>query len=206
MAKSAKPQHRGTKLRVAVVGCQIGARHAQAYHRLREHFELVAVCDTNLERAASVAIAAGKPEVTADFAALLRRGDLDLVSICTPPSLHFEQVKQALAAGCHVVCEKPLVGSLHEIDQLAEEERRTGRRIIPIFQYRFGAGLQKLRRLVELGVTGRNYLTTVETAWCRGPDYYAVPWRTSWAGSLGGCLLGQAVHAHDMLTYPKSRS
>ena len=50
-------------------------------------------------------------------------------------------------------------------------------------------------------MTGRCYLTTVETAWQRGLDYYAVPWRASWQGALGGCLLSHAVHAHDMLSY-----
>lgn len=190
-----------TKLRVAVVGCQIGMRHAQAYHRLHEHFELVALCDTDLKRAATVAAGLGAPALTTDFAVLLQRGDLDLVNICTPPSLHFEQIRQTLAAGCHVACEKPLVGSLYAVDLLASEARRTGRHIIPIFQYRFGNGLRKLKRLVELCVTGRCYLTTVETAWQRGLDYYAVPWRASWQGALGGCLLSHAVHAHDMLSY-----
>jgi predicted dehydrogenase len=61
--------------------------------------------------------------------------------------------------------------------------------------------VQKLKRLVDLGIAGRAYLATIETAWKRGDDYYAVPWRRTWKGSLGGCLLGHAVHAHDLLCY-----
>ncbi len=72
---------------------------------------------------------------------------------------------------------------------------------MPIFQYRFGHGVQKLRLLVEEGITGRAYLTTVETAWRRRPAYYAVPWRSRWATELGGPLVNLAIHAHDLVCY-----
>ena len=71
---------------------------------------------------------------------------------------------------------------------------------MPIFQYRFGHGLQKLKFLVEEGVAGRAYLTTVETAWRRRADYYAT-WHGRWETELGGALVTLAVHAHDALTY-----
>ena len=118
------------------------------------------------------------PRVLTDFGALCGLDDLDVVDICTPPYLHCAQTLQALAAGRHVICEKPLAGSLEDADQIAAAEPRSGRRVMPIFQYRFGHGLQKLRWLVEQGVAGRAYLTTVETAWRRRPAYYAVPWRS----------------------------
>ncbi len=72
---------------------------------------------------------------------------------------------------------------------------------MPIFQYRFGSGLQKLKWLHEQGVTGKALLTTVETAWRRRPDYYNVPWRGKWQTELGGALLTLAVHAHDAVYY-----
>jgi predicted dehydrogenase len=154
-----------------VVGCQVGAWHARAYHRLEDCFDLVAVCDTQQERTAALADELGDVEAVTDYAKLLRRGGIDLISICTPPELHLAQMLQAQAAGCHVVCEKPLVGSRHDLDLLRAAEAMSGRRVVPIFQLRFGAGLQKLLRLVELGVTGRRYLATVETAWRRGDDW-----------------------------------
>ena len=72
---------------------------------------------------------------------------------------------------------------------------------MPILQYRFGQGLQKLKLLVDEGVAGRPYLSTVEVAWSRGADYYAVPWRGKWATELGGTLLSHAIHALDMLCF-----
>ena len=190
------------RLRAAVVGCSVGRRHAAALARLSEYFELLAVCDTDVLRARSVAQESGGVEWVENYEALLSRRDLDLVSICTPPFLHFAQIVQALEAGCHVVCEKPMVGTLSEMDLLTEMAAQTHRRVIvPVFQMRFGSGLQKLKHLVDRGVTGRSYLTTIETAWSRGRDYYEVSWRRSWKGALGGCLLNHAVHAHDMLSY-----
>jgi predicted dehydrogenase len=124
-----------------------------------------------------------------------------VIDICTPPHLHFDQIQQVLAAGKHAICEKPLVSSLREVDVLARAETGSGRRIMPIFQYRFGHGVQKLRLLIARGLAGRAYLTTVETAWRRRAPYYEVPWRGKWATERGGALLGHAIHAHDMLCY-----
>lgn len=189
------------RLRVGIVGCRIGHRHALAFARLSALYEVRAVCDIDAGRARYVADALGGVDCMQSYDELLGRGGLDLISICTPPYLHFEQISEALQAGCHVICEKPLVGSLRELDELDLLGANNHARIIPVFQMRFGGGLQKLKRLVELGVAGRSYLATIETAWYRTREYYEVPWRRTWRGSLGGCLLGHAVHAHDMLTY-----
>jgi predicted dehydrogenase len=99
------------------------------------------------------------------------------------------------------VCEKPLVGSLAEVDELARYEAASGRRIMPIFQYRWGHGLQRVRHLVDAGVAGPARTSSVEVAWRRRAEYYAVPWRGTWASELGGVLTSHAIHAVDMLTY-----
>jgi len=52
-----------------------------------------------------------------------------------------------------------------------------------------------------LGIAGKPYLATIETAWKRTPEYYATPWRGGWETELGGVLLTHAIHAHDLLTY-----
>lgn len=189
-------------LRVAVIGLGVGEQHVGALAAQPDLFDLVALCDLDPAKAKAAAEKHGvSVPIETDVARLLRDGRLDVVHICTPPSTHFALTKQALEAGVHVVCEKPLVGSLRDVDRLAEISRATGRQVIPIFQYRFGDGLQRLRRLREAGLTGDALLTTIETAWLRGADYYAVPWRGKWATELGGVCITQAIHAHDMLTY-----
>jgi predicted dehydrogenase len=187
---------------VAVIGCGIGRSHIEeGYARLPEKFEVRTLCDLNQQRLASVADEFSVPRRTASFDDVLAMDDIDIVDICTPPTLHFPQAMAALAAGKQVVCEKPLVGSLEEIDQLTAAEAKATGRIMPVFQYRFGNGLQKAKRIVELGLAGKPYLATVETAWLRGTKYYSVPWRGRFETELGGALLTHAIHAHDILTY-----
>jgi len=187
---------------VAVIGCGIGRNHiAEGYARLRDQFDLQVICDLSQERLTAVGDEFSVPRRTTSFDEVLAMGDIDIVDICTPPTLHFPQVMAALAAGKQVVCEKPLVGSLHEIDQLTAAETRARGRIMPVFQYRFGNGLQKARRIIELGLAGKPYLATVETAWLRGAKYYSVPWRGRFETELGGALLTHAIHSHDILTW-----
>ncbi len=190
------------RLHVAVAGLGIGSEHVRSYRALPELYDLVAVCDPDAARAERVAKQFEVPRIVGGFEELLALPELDVVDVCTPPHLHYEHASRALEAGKHVVCEKPLAGSLAQADALAGVEKRSGRRLTPIFQYRFGAGLMKLRHLVEKGVAGRHYLTTIEIAWRRGLDYYgAAPWRGRFETELGGILVSHAIHAHDMLTH-----
>ena len=115
------------------------------------------------------------PRVTTDFAELCGMNDLDLIDICTPSHLHAAQSLEALVTGKHVICEKPVAGLLREVDELSQAEVQSGKRVMPIFQYRFGHGLQKLKFLVDAGLAGQAYLTTVETVWRRRAAYYAAP-------------------------------
>jgi len=104
------------RLRIAVVGGGIGTFHIEAYKSLPDQYDLVAICDIDRAKAQQVAANHGIPRVTTDIAELCRMADLDVIDICTPPHLHFVQVQQALAAGKHAICEKPLVDSLKAVD------------------------------------------------------------------------------------------
>lgn len=188
-------------LKVAVVGSGIGRSHINAYKLLPEQFDVRILCDIDRAKGQTLAAECGIPEVLTDYSELCKRGDIDVINICTPPHLHFAQCQQALESGKHAICEKPLVGSIKDVDALIEIEARSGRRLMPIFQYRWGHGVQKLKYLIEAGLAGKAYLTTVETAWRRRSDYYAVPWRGKWKSELGGCLLGHAIHGLDGMQY-----
>ena len=166
---------------------------------MKDRFTVAAVCDIDDAKAQEAAARIGAEVLT--FDEVLARDDIDIVDLCTPPSLHLDQIARALRAGKQVVCEKPLVASLADVDHLAAIQAESPGRIMPIFQYRWGNGLQKVRALVDAGAAGTLYTSTVEVAWRRRADYYAVPWRGRWATELGGVLLSQAIHAMDMLTY-----
>jgi predicted dehydrogenase len=192
----------GKKLTVAVIGGGIGRAHIEEGYALNaDRFEVAALCDPDAARRDAVADEFGISRRVASFEEVLDMRDVDVVDICTPPFLHFDQVRAALDTGKHVICEKPLVGSLQQVDALADLETRSRGRLMPVFQSRFGDGVQQVRRLIDAGLCGKAFLATAETCWRRGAAYYAVPWRGKRETELGGTLLSHAIHTHDVLTY-----
>ena len=187
---------------VAVVGCGVGRNHiARGYGKHQDKFRVVAVCDVDEGRLVAIADEFSVPRRTRSFYEVLRMDDVDIVDICTPARLHFGQILGALSAGKEIVCEKPLVGSLAEIDRVIAAEKEAAGRVMPIFQYRFGDGVQKAKRIIDLGVVGNPFLATVETSWKRTPKYYQTSWRGRWETERGGVLLMHAIHTHDLMTW-----
>ena len=162
---------------------------------------MLALCDIDETALAAVGDEFSIARCTKSIEEVLGMQDVDIVDICTPPGLHVAHTLAALAAGKEVVCEKPLAGSLVEIDRIIGAEAEAAVRVMPVFQYRYGNGLQKAKRIIELGIAGKPYLATVETAWRRSAQYYETPWRGRLATELGGVLLTHAIHSHDLLTY-----
>src|SRR6185436_13325469 len=75
----------------------------------------------------------------------------DLVSICTPPGLHADQTIQALRTGAWVLCEKPMVGSLADLDRVEAAEKETGRSACSVVQWRFGSAALHYKKLIDAG-------------------------------------------------------
>lgn len=186
-------------IRVAILGAGIGAQHLAGYRALPARFEVRTFCDLDAARARGVVGEDDSITVTGDLDGVLADPDIDLVDVCLPPHLHFSISEKVLAAGKHVVCEKPLVRSLAEADALIALAQKAGRRVFPVFQYRYGRGTAQLRGLIDTGLAGKAFAASLETHWNRDSDYYAVPWRGTWAGESGGAVLGHAIHNHDLL-------
>lgn len=187
------------QIKVAIVGAGIGAKHLEGYLQLPKRFAVRTLCDIDSERAGKLITDLPEINLEADFDAVLADPDIDLVDICLPPHLHFKMSMAALRAGKHVVCEKPLVSSLRDADQLIEQAIKSRRILSPVFQYRFGPETAKLHALMDAGLTGKPYAASIETHWNRDAAYYAVPWRGTWKGEQGGAVLGHAIHNHDLL-------
>ena len=187
-------------IRVAIIGAGIGREHLAAYRTLADRFTVAVVCDLDTARATE--IIAGDPiAVTADFDAVLQDPAIDLIDVCLPPHLHFSATTRALEAGKHAICEKPLVTCLHDAEALMATEAAVPGTLYPVFQYRYGRAMAQLQALEAAGLTGVPYTAAMETHWARRADYYAVPWRGTWAGENGGAVLGHAIHNHDLITH-----
>jgi predicted dehydrogenase len=187
---------------VAVVGMGIGRSHiVEGYLTNPDKFKVLALCDLNVERMNAVGDEFGIERRITSFDDLLTMDDIDIIDVCTPPMLHHPMTLASLKANKHVICEKPLVGSLAQVDEVIAAEAQSTGRLMPVFQYRFGDGVEQAKTIIDAGIAGKPYVGTVETLWRRGPDYYAVPWRGKWATELGGVLMTHAIHPHDMFTY-----
>jgi len=184
---------------VAILGAGIGSEHLNGYLALGDRFQVSHICDLDTSRASDLAARAGA-KVTTDIQDVLSDPQVDLVDICLPPMLHVPVACDALAAGKHVILEKPIAGSLAEADRLAVAAADTPGQVFPVFQYRYGRALEALSRLQDAGLLGQPQVAALEVHWNRGADYYATRWRGSWERELGGAVLSHAIHIHDLLT------
>ena len=162
--------------------------------------KLVAVCDTVAERAEAAAKQYGG-EVYTDHTAMLDRGDIDIVSICTPSGLHPAHGIAAAERGIHVVTEKPMGITLDSVDRLirACDENRV--QLFVVKQNRLNTTMQLLKKAVEKGRFGKIYTVQSNVFWQRPQNYYDMAkWRGTWEFD-GGAYMNQASHYVDALTW-----
>ena len=192
----------GDPIGIGIIGAgEISLLHAAAYRALGDRVRLAAVADIDRDRSKFLAERFEIASVHDDYQRLLADSDVEAVSICTPPFLHVQQSVEALAAGKHVLCEKPVAPNLASLDRIAEAEQAAGRIFSGVFQHRVGRGAQQVKALIERGRFGRLLLGLTHTLWMRGPSYYEVWWRGSWAQECGGASVSQALHGIDMLLW-----
>ena len=178
----------------------IGDAHARAVEATQGRVKLVAATDLDAGRVRDFAARHHIPETFTDFAAMLRATQPDLVIVATPPGQHVPMSVAAMDAGAWVWCEKPLCGSLADVDKLQAAEARTGRYTACVFQMRFASSTAHLRDLADSGQLGRPLVAVCNTLWFRDAAYYAAPWRGTWA-ELGGPTTVLGIHAMDQLLH-----
>jgi UDP-N-acetyl-2-amino-2-deoxyglucuronate dehydrogenase len=126
---------------------------------------------------------------------------VDLVAVCTPSGLHADAVEQALAAGKHVVVEKPLEVSLPKARRLAALAAETGVVASVISQHRFDPASMAVAEALAAGDLGTPTSAVGSVAWWREQSYYdQAAWRGTWALD-GGVVMNQAVHTVDLLIW-----
>jgi predicted dehydrogenase len=141
------------EIKAAVVGTGfIGVVHVEALRRLG--VEVTGIVGSSPERAAEKARAAALPAPYPSFEAMLADPAIDVVHLTTPNHLHYPQVKAVLAAGKHVVCEKPLAMNSDETAELLKLAEDSGLVHAVNFNIRFYAQNQEARRRVEAGEIG----------------------------------------------------
>ncbi len=181
-------------LRVGLVGLGFGTQvHLPAFRS--EGWDVVALCARNADKVRAAADAAGIAGAHTDPMELMARGDIDAVAISTPPASHHRLVMAALAAGKHVLCEKPFAMDVREAAEMRDAAAQGRRTAMIAHEFRHAPQRAYIRQLLADGYIGRFNLCTIELFF----DRYVTPrprpstWQAFNAD--GGGLLG-ALGSH----------
>lgn len=143
-------------LKAAIIGAgAISSAHIQAYLAFPERCKIAALCDVYPDKAKQrVEEFKLEADVYSEYHELLKRDDIDLVSVCTPPYTHAEIAIAFLHAGKHVIVEKPMASSLEECDRMNEAARRSGKLLSVAAQNRFTTPMMKLKQVLDTKLMG----------------------------------------------------
>lgn len=160
--------------------------------------KVVALCDSNpqvLERARQTT---GISEAYSDYHDLLRRDDVHAVVIATPNYLHKPIVLAAIAAGKHVLCEKPIAMSWAEADEMRRAADARGVRHMTAFTYRFVPAMRYIAHLVKSGYVGQPYHFRAQRFqdWGHRPVGWRQVQKLAGTGELGDMLSHRIDFAH----------
>jgi len=185
------------KIKFALVGCgRIAGRHAEI---IKSIAELQAVCDIKPERAKEFSEKFDAPYYTSIEKLLEEVRDIDVVSVCTPNSLHAEHTILSLKAGKNVLCEKPMAISVVDCKRMMIEADKSGRDLFIVKQNRFNPPVAALKQIIDDGKLGKILNVELNCFWNRNDEYYR---RSDWKGKKaidGGTLFTQFSHFIDLL-------
>jgi predicted dehydrogenase len=205
------------QLRVGMVGYAfMGAAHSQAWRTVNHVFDLplparmTVVCGRSAEAVAAAARRLGWAGYETDWRAVIARDDVDLIDICTPGDTHAEIALAALAAGKHVLCEKPLANSVVEAREMvtaAAAAQTRGVRAMCGYNYRRVPAVALMRRMVAAGRIGtvRHVRAAYLQDWLVDPEFPLV-WRLRKDVAGSGALGDIGAHIIDLTQYVTGQS
>nr|WP_280518571.1 Gfo/Idh/MocA family oxidoreductase [Lederbergia wuyishanensis] len=191
-------------MKVAVVGCGSIARYRHLpEYAANDQVELVAVCDIVEDRAKEMAEQYGAKAYT-DYKTMLDEADVDVVSVCTPNYLHAPVSIDALNAGKHVLCEKPMATSEEDALAMIEAAKNNNKKLMIAHNQRFVPSHEKARELIENGEVGKIY--GFRTAFGHpGPEGWSIDGKDSWFFRKEEAFIGAmgdlGVHKTDLMRY-----
>jgi predicted dehydrogenase len=185
-------------IRTAIFGTGfMGRVHLEAVRRV-EFVEAAAVAGRNEEAARKMGASFSVASVP-DYDDILRDPAIDAVHICTPNAQHYSMAKEALQAGKHVICEKPLTTTVAEADELVSLAARQGLRNCVCHNLRYYPMVQQMRGLREAGDLGE--ILVVQGTYSQDWLLYDTDW--NWrvdakAGGTSRCMADIGSHWFDM--------
>ena len=162
------------KLRVGVIGASLYSdlRHLPAL-KSHPHADTVAICDVIRDRAEEMAKKYDIPFVSTDYREVIKKGNLDAIFVVTPDDTHHAITMDALNAGLHVMCEKPLAHNARQSREMYEKAEAVGVKHMTFFSCRWSPHYRYLKELIDEGYIGRCFDCHISllTGWGRGGMY-----------------------------------
>jgi len=187
------------QFKTAVFGAGfVGRVHIEGIRRLG-NVEVAAICAVPAEEAERLARQLNIPHSSGDYRKILEDPSIDAVHICTPNSLHAPMAKDALAAGKHVLCEKPLTVSAADARDMVAAAKKAGKRNATFHNLRYYPMVQQMRRMREAGELGEILVVqgTYSQDWLLYPTDYN--WRIeSKENGPSRCMADIGSHWCDM--------
>ena len=186
-------------IKVAIIGCGgiANSKHMPSLKKVAD-CEMVAFCDIIPERAQKAAEKFGTPEakVYADYKELLKDPEIEVVHVCTPNRSHSFITVDALEAGKHVMCEKPMAINSAEAKKMLDAAARTGKKLSIGYQSRFRDDAQYMKKEAEEGTFGDIYYAKATALRRRAVPTWGVFLNEYEQG--GGPLIDIGTHALDL--------
>jgi len=186
-------------LRAGIIGCG-GIANQKHMPNLAKTGKavMVAFCDIVEEKAVKAAKEYGTPDAKhyTDYKQLLAENKLDMVYVCTPNKSHSYITIDALEAGNHVMCEKPMAKTAKEARDMVEAAKRTGKLLAIGYQTRFFAPSQYIKQTIERGDLGEIYFAKAHALRRRAVPTWGVFLNEEEQG--GGPLIDIGTHALDL--------
>ena len=186
-------------IRVGIIGCGgiANGKHMPALKQVPD-CEMVAFCDVVPERAEKAAKDFGVEgaRVYTDYKELLSDASIDVVHVCTPNRSHSFITVDALEAGKHVMCEKPMAINSAEAKKMLDAAKRTGKKLSIGYQSRFRDDAQYMKREAEEGTFGEIYYAKATALRRRAVPTWGVFLNQEEQG--GGPLIDIGTHALDL--------
>ena len=149
----------GKRLGIGVIGAGRWANWAHLPGWVRdERCQLVAVCDSDLDRANKAGQEFGAELVTGDYRELLARDDIDIIDVVTRDSDHFELNMAALEAGKHVLSEKPVAHDFRDVRRAADLAAASGLKTKVGLTFRYSPAVRYMKHLIDSGSLGTPYI------------------------------------------------
>ncbi|GLX66969.1 Gfo/Idh/MocA family protein [Paenibacillus glycanilyticus] len=186
---------------IAIIGAgMIGFKHAQVLSSMQRP-QLVAIYDHRIENAQRLA-EQFDCDAYSDLEQLLKREDIQIVSICSPSGLHGQQAILCANAGKHILVEKPMDIRWEQAQQMIAACHHNQVKLGVISQHRFHPDIIKAKTMINQGQLGKIIAGNASINWYRNQEYYdSASWRGTKRWDGGGALMNQGIHTIDLLQY-----